>query len=90
MLFPVAPHVFDGIEFGCISRESFQHDATPLLRHELLDPSATVSRESIPNDEKVAPDVAHQVAQKFHHLRAFDRSWVQAEIEGPPRDARDD
>ncbi len=90
MLFPVAPHVFDGIELGRVSRESFQRDATPLLRHKLLDPSAAVSRKPIPDDEKIATDVAHQVAQEFHHLRTLDRSWVQAEIEGPPRDARDD
>lgn len=90
ILFPVAPYVFEGVEFRRVCRESFQRDATALLRYELLDQSATVSRKPIPNDEKIATDVAHQVAQEFHHLRAFDRSRVQAEIEGPPRDARDD
>ncbi len=90
MLLPVSPDIFDRIEFRRVGGEPFQRDATPLIRHELLDQSATVSREPIPNDEKIAREVAHQVAQEFHHLRAFDRSWVQAEVEGPPRNARDD
>ena len=90
MLFPVAPHIFNGVEFRRIRRESFQRDATMLLRNELLNQPATVSCEPIPNDEKIATDVAHQMAQELHHLRAFDRSWVQAEIEGPPGNARDD
>jgi hypothetical protein len=90
MLLPVSPDIFDRIEFRRVGGEPFQRDATQLIRHEFLDPSATVSREPIPNDEKIAREVAHQVAQEFHHLRAFDRSWVQAEIEGPTRNARDD
>ncbi len=58
ILFPVAPYVFDGVEFRRVCRESFQRDATALLRHELLDQSATVSRKPIPNDEKIGTDVA--------------------------------
>ena len=42
------------------------------------------ARQSVPNDEQFAGNVAQQVPEKLDDLRAADRTWKQADVEVPP------
>ena len=47
-----------------------------------------MARQSVPDDQQLAGNVAQQVLQKLDDLRAADRPRKQAEVEIPPRHSR--
>lgn len=89
MTFPEAPDVFRGIEFRGIRREGGQNHPAILPGHQVSNAATSVNRQSIPNDQQMAVNLAAQMAEKIHNLRSFDGPRIQAEIELPPRDAGD-
>jgi hypothetical protein len=86
-MLPVAPDVFHRIEFWRIGRKKFDFYPSIGLAHEIPDHSAAMTAEAIPDDEKIARDVTHQMREEFHNLGNADRSWKQPEVKSPPGDA---
>ena len=86
-MFPMAPNVFDRIEFRSIGRQKFDLDPSSRLIYKVPDQTTAMAAKTIPNDEKIARDMAHQMSKEFHNLRTPDRSGKQPEIKSPPGDA---
>src|SRR5690242_20064687 len=90
VLFEIAPDIFDGIEFGRVSRQgggvNVALEALEIVPHR----PAPVNHGSIPNDQQFAGQLALKVFQKLDDLRAFDGSRIKSEIEVPDGDAADD
>jgi hypothetical protein len=89
MAFPVAPDIFGGIEFRGIGRQPGQMNAPLLLGQEVAHSTATVSRQSIPNDQDLSLDMPLEMAEEINNLWRFDGAGIKAEVELPPGDARD-
>jgi len=43
-----------------------------------------MARQTIPDDQQFAGDVAQEMSEKLNDLRAADGSWKQPEVEVPP------
>jgi len=50
--------------------------------------SAAVTPQAIPDDQQLASQIAQQVAKEIDHLRAANRTGIEAKIEIPPSHAR--
>jgi len=90
MRFEMPPHVFDRIEFGCISRQPFNHDASFGGRNVIFDQHASMDRCAIPDDQDFPAQMPLKVIQKFDDLEAFDAAGVNLEIKPPERQAAND
>lgn len=90
MRFERPPHILDRIEFGRVSRQSFDHDATLGGRHVIFDQHAPMDRCAIPDDQDFPAQMPLEVVQKLDDLEAFDAAGVNLEIEPPERQAADD
>lgn len=68
----IVPNTLVRIEIRGIAGQAFQMEACggPLAQ-EVLDGLGAVNRSAIPDDEELAGDVAQQMAQKAHDIRAF-------------------
>jgi len=82
--FPVAPDVFDGIQFGSVGRQVLECQTPVLGRDKVPDHSAAVLPEAIPDHQGVSWDLAQQPAQEVHDLRTPNRTGIQPEVERPP------
>jgi hypothetical protein len=89
VLFPVAPEVFDGIEFWGIRRKSFHPDFAVQTRHVLTHELTAVGGNAVPDDEQLAFHVTLEVFQKIDHLLGLDRTGVEAKVKVPPRQSGD-
>ena len=61
MLFPVRPQVLDRIQFRRISGKKLHPQSPVLLANEIPGGAAAMARQSIPDDEQLAGNVAQQV-----------------------------
>jgi hypothetical protein len=90
MGFELPPHILDGIEFGSVSGQPFDHDASLGGSHMVFDQGAAMDRSAIPEDQHFPWDVALEVSEEFDHLRALDAAGMDLEIEAPEGQAPDD
>jgi len=90
MGFEMPPHIFNRIEFGRVSWQPFDHEATFSGGHIVFDQHAPVDRCAIPNDEYLTGNMALEMAQKLDDLEALDTAGMNLEIEPPERQAPDD
>ena len=89
MRFEMPPHILDRIEFGRVSRQSFDYDATFGGSHIIFDHQAAVDRRAIPDDQNFAWQMPLEVAQKLDDLGTFDAAGVNLKIKPPERQAAD-
>jgi hypothetical protein len=61
----------------------------PLAGDKLPDQVAAMSLGAIPDYQQSARQMTQQMGKEVHHLRGADGSWVEPEIEVPPRNASD-
>ena len=90
MGFEVPPHIFDRIEFGCVSRQPFDYEATFGGGHIVFDEHTPVNGCAIPDDQHLPTDMALEMAQKLDDLEALDTAGLNLEIEPPEGQAPDD
>lgn len=90
MRFEMPPHILDRIEFGRVSRQSFDHEATLGGGHIVFDQHTPVDRCAIPDDQHFPRNMALEMAQKLDDLETFDATGMDLEIEPPERQAADD
>ena len=90
MGFEMSPHILDRIEFGRISRQSFDDEATFGGGHIAFDQQAPVDRGAIPEDQHFPGNMALEMAQKLDDLETFDAASINLEIKPPERQAADD
>lgn len=89
MLFPVAPDVFHGIQFGSVGGEVFDMDSAAELLDIVANQPTTVSRQAVPNQQQRSTNVPYQSLQKIEHLGSLYRTDVQPEIEAQKRESGD-
>jgi len=87
MLLPMAPDVFHRIQFGSIGRQKFDFEPSTRLVHKIPNQTTSMAAKTIPNNEKIARNMAHQVSKKFDNLRASDCSGKQPEVKRPHGDS---
>ncbi len=83
--FDIAPHLFDGIQFRSIARQTL--DVQPLTLATQVRPhhAAPMRAQSIPDqDDAVAPEVSSQMAQKFDEGPRRVGTGARLEIEAGP------
>ena len=90
MGFEMPPHILDRIEFGRISRQPFDDEATFGGGHIVFDQQAPVDRCAIPDDQYFPGKLALEMAQKLDDLETFDAAGMNLEIEPPESQAPDD
>src|SRR2546426_8464772 len=88
MVLPVRPQVLDRIQFRSVGRQKLQPQPPALLTNEVPNHPAAVTLQAIPDDQQLAPQMAQQVAKEVDHLRAANRTGVEAKIEIPPSHPR--
>jgi hypothetical protein len=88
-VFPVGPQILDRVQFRRIGREKLQPQASSLLLHKVPHGAAAMARQTIPDDQQFAGNVAQQMREKLEDLRAANGSGKQPEVEVPPGHARD-
>lgn len=84
------PHVFHRIEFWSISRQPFRDNSATGSCETVSHQAAAMNGCPVPENEDAPFDVALQMLEKLHHLRALDAALVNLKIEAPQRDATDD
>ena len=90
MVFQMPPHILDRIEFGRVSRQPFDHDATLGGSHIIFDQQAAVDQRAIPDDQNFAWQMPLEMAQKLDDLETFDAAGMDLEIKPPEGQAADD
>ena len=90
MCFEMPPHIFDRIEFGGISRQPLDHDATPRGSHVVFDQQTAMNRRPIPEDQHFPWQVPLEVMEKLDHLETFDAPCMYLEIKPPERQTPND
>lgn len=63
----IGPHVLDRIEFGRVGREKLRPEPVRLGFKELPCPLAPMGGEAVPEEDRLAWEVASQVTQKADH-----------------------
>ncbi len=86
VVFPVTPEVFDGIELGRVGRQLLDREAAVLRGDELFDHPPAMSGQPVPHHQKLAPQVAQQMAQEVGDFRAPNSAAIEPEVEVPPGD----
>ena len=87
MLLQISPDVFNRIKFRCIAREKFNFKPSLCFFNKIPDHSTVMAAQSVPNHEKVARYMAHQMSQELYDLGTSNRSGKQSEVKSPPSDA---
>lgn len=90
MRFEVPPHIFNRIEFGRVSRQPFDHEATFGGGHVVFDQYTPVDRCAIPDDQDFSWNMSLEMAQKLDDLETFDAAGMNLEIKPPQSQAADD
>src|SRR5947208_2413727 len=81
----VVPDALVRVEVRGVARERFEADASSAaLSQEVLDRLATMDRGAIPDDQELAGDVAQQMLEEAHDIRALIRPFLH-QHEQPPR-----
>jgi len=88
MLLPITPQILHRIKFRSIGRQGLKIDPAILLCHKVLNQPATMNRSTVPDDKKIAVDVAHQMRKEFNHLGTSDTARIEPKVKIPPRDSR--
>lgn len=81
---PVAPDVFDGIQFGSVGRQVLEFQTPVLSRDKVPDQSAAVLPQAVPDHQDVSWNLAQQTTKEVHDLRTPNRARIQPEVERPP------
>jgi hypothetical protein len=90
MMFEIGPDVFDWIQFWGIRGQTLDQDAALYASQVFANYAAAMGRQSIPDNEQVARQVAKQMLKKQNHLLAPDGLLEDLEIEVPHGDPGDD
>jgi len=90
MAFEVSPDVFDRIEFGSVGRQMGQHQIALRPFHVPAHRPAAMHRQTVPDDQQFARNLAAEVAEKLRRLPALDAALIETKIKLPPGDASDD
>lgn len=90
MRFEMPPHILDRIEFGRVSWQPFDDEATFGGGHIVFDQQAPVARCAIPEDQYFSGKMALKMAQKLDNLETFDAAGLNLAIEPPASQAADD
>ena len=77
----VPPHVLDGIEFGSVGRQPFNHDASGGAGNVVLDQAAAMDRGTVPDDAQFPRDMPLQVSEELDDLGTLDAAGVDLEVE---------
>jgi hypothetical protein len=77
VLLPVRPPILDRIQFRRIAGKKFHPQAPTLLSNELPGGAATMTRQSVPDDQQFARNVARQMRKELDDLRTADRAGKQ-------------
>lgn len=91
VLFPVTPDVFHRIEFRGVGRQPLDRESAPLRADKLRDQPRPVLRQPVPDHQKLARQVAQQMAKEIDDLGGVDGAGVEPEIKilpGNPRHRR--
>lgn len=87
MLFQMSPNVFNRIKLRCIAGEKFNFKLSLCFFNEIPDHSTMMAAQPIPDHEKIARDMAHQMSQKFNYLGTSYCSGKKTEVKSPPGNA---
>jgi hypothetical protein len=90
MRFKMPPHILDRIEFGRVSRQTFDHEAALGAGHVVFYQQAPVDRCAIPDDQYFPGNMSLEMAQKLDDLETFDAADMNLEVKSPERQAADD
>ena len=90
MRFEMPPHILYRIEFGRVSRQTFNHDAPLGGRHIVFDQHAAMNGCAIPDDQHFSAHVPFEMLEKLDDLDAFDAAGMNLKIKPPERQAADD
>jgi len=81
----IAPHLFDGIQFGGIAREALDVQPATLVRQVRLHRAAPMRAQPIPDqDDAAAPEVSSQMAQESDQGPRRISAGARLEIEAGP------
>jgi hypothetical protein len=87
-MFPVAPQVFDGIEFRGVRRQVLGGDPSVQAIEKFANQPASVRGQPIPDDQQRRSDSIHEVGEEQNNL-FFGHSFLEKlEIEVPQGHAR--
>jgi len=88
----VVPDALVGVEVRGVAGELFQADtASTALGQEVLDRLAAMDRSAVPDDQELAGDVAQEVLEEAHDIRALVGVVLHQHEQAPRRrDAADD
>src|SRR5712691_2830569 len=84
VLLPVRPQILDRIQFRRIAGKKLHPQAPALLSDELPGCAAAMTRQSIPDDQQPAGNVAQEMREKLDDLRAADGTGKQPKVKVPP------
>jgi hypothetical protein len=84
VVLPVAPEIFDRIEFGSVGRQIFQVDSASSRAEKIGHDAAPMGPKPVPHDQQAARNVAQEMAEKEDDLRTSNRPGKQAKEEIPP------
>lgn len=90
MGFEMPPHIFHRIEFGRVSGQPFDGEATFGGGHVIFDQQAPVDGCAIPDDQYFPGNMSLEMTQKLDDLEAFDAASMNLEIKPPERQAAND
>src|SRR5215831_12279242 len=79
MLLPVRPDKLDGVELRRVRRQPLQDDLPIEIGDELLEDGTAVRSKAVPDDEKLAGNLAAKLKQEVDHLGRTDRARVETE-----------
>ena len=68
-MFPVAPQVFDGVEFRGVSRQVLGCDPSVQAIEKFTNQAASVRGQAIPNGEQRRSDPIHEVDEKHRETQ---------------------
>ena len=86
MMFPMTPDIFHRVEFRRIGRKKFHFHPSIGFSDEIPNHPTAMAAKAVPNHEKIARDMAHQMSEKLHNLRTSNCSRKQPEVKSPPSD----
>ena len=86
----MGPDVLDRIQFGGVGWQILDCQTAFLVADELLGDLTAVGREPVPNQQKVALDIAQQVFKKLDDLFGLDGFFEDLKVEVPDGDSGDD
>ncbi len=84
VVFPVAPYVFDRIEFRRVGWQALDGEPAPLRADELRDQPRPMLRQPVPDHQELARQAAQQMAEEVDDLRRTDGAGIEPEVEVPP------